>query len=233
MASVHATHISIEGSIRRARDSMFWPRMATELREYIAKCDICLSHHASLGKEPLIQHEITDRPWAKIGADLCELRGRTLLVVCDYYSNYVEVENLHKTNTVAVTRALKVLFARYGILDTLVMDNGPQFASQEFALFANTWGFEHTTSSPYYPQSNGKAENAVKRLFTKCHKSGQSEFHALLDWQNTPSEGVGTSPAQRFLGRRCKTLLPTTSSKLHPEFPTHKDAKAQRRQRNR
>ena len=35
IASVHATDIGIEGSIRRARDSMFWPRMAMELREYI------------------------------------------------------------------------------------------------------------------------------------------------------------------------------------------------------
>jgi len=44
MSSVHSSHIEIEGYIRRARDSMFWPRMATELREYISKCDICLAH---------------------------------------------------------------------------------------------------------------------------------------------------------------------------------------------
>ena len=31
IASVHTTHIGIEGSIRKARDSMFWPRIATEL----------------------------------------------------------------------------------------------------------------------------------------------------------------------------------------------------------
>ena len=132
MTSVHATHIGIEGSIRRARDSMFWPRMATELQEYILKCDICLSHCVSQGKEPLIQHDITDRPWVKIGANICELRGRALLVVCDYYSNYIEVENLHKTTTSSVTKALKILFARYGIPDTLATENGPQFASQEF-----------------------------------------------------------------------------------------------------
>jgi len=79
MASVHAAHIGIEGTIRKARDGMFWTRMATELREYVSKCDICLSHRASQGREPLLQHEIIDRPWAKVGADLCELRGCTLL----------------------------------------------------------------------------------------------------------------------------------------------------------
>ena len=128
------------------------------------------------------------------------------------------------------------MYARYGVPDTLVTDNGPQFASAEFARFARTWGFEHITSSPRYPQSNGKAENAVKtlkRLFLKCKEAGQSEFLALLDWRNTPSEGVGTSPAQRFLGRRCKTLLPVTGSLLEPRFPTREDARAINHQKQR
>ena len=98
------------------------------------------------------------------------------------------------------------------------------------------WSFVHTTSSPYYPQSNGKAENAVKtakRLFSKCQESGQSEFQALLDWRNTPSERIGTSPAQRFLGRWCKTLLPIATSRLKPAYSTDKDAEARERQRKR
>lgn len=234
IATVHATHIGVDGCIRRARDTMFWPRMTTELREYISKCDICLSHRALQRKEPLLQHDITDRPWAKIGADLCEFNGCTLLVVGDYYSNYIEVENLHKPTSSGVIKVVKTLFARYGVPDTVISDNGPQFASKEFSSFASTWGFVHTTSSPCYPQANGKAENAVKtvkRLFKKCRQSGQSEFLALLDWRNTPSEGLGSSPAQRFLGRRCKALLPMTVSKLQPAFPT--DTEAQTRQRGR
>ena len=215
MASVHTTHIGTEGCIRRARDSMFWPCMTTELKEYISKCDVCLTYRASPGKEPLLQHDVTERPWSKVGADLCELHGCTLLVVCDYYSNLVEVESLTKTTTMRVTKALKIMFSQYGVLDVVVSDNGPQFSLKEFATFSKTWGFDHTTSSPHYLQSNGKAENAVKtvkRLFTKCHESGQSEYLALLDWRNTPTERMGTSPAQRFLGRRCKTLIPMSQS---------------------
>ena len=57
-AVAHATHIGTEGCIRRARDSMYWPRMSTELKEYISKCDVCLAHRASPGKDPLLQHEV-------------------------------------------------------------------------------------------------------------------------------------------------------------------------------
>ena len=33
-----------------------------------------------------------DRPWAMVGVDLCESQGRTLVVLVDCYSNFVEVE---------------------------------------------------------------------------------------------------------------------------------------------
>ena len=228
MAACHITHIGIEGCIRRARESMFWPRMATELKTYISKCDICMAHRMTPQKETLCQHEFAPHPWAKVGADLCELHGCTLLLVCDYFSNYIEVESLQTTTTRAVCKAMKALFACYGVPEVLMTDNG-QFTSTEFRAFSRAWSFEHQISSPHYPQSNGKAENAVrtvKRLFTKCREAGLSEFQALLDWRNTPTEGVGTSPAQRFLGRRCRTLLPMFQSQLIPQYPTEDAARA-------
>jgi len=90
---------------------MFWPRMTTELKEYISKCDIYLTYRPSPGKEPLLQHEVTGRSWCKVGTDLCELHGCTLLVVCNYYSNFIEVENLTRTTTLGVIKALKAMFA--------------------------------------------------------------------------------------------------------------------------
>ena len=197
MAVVHSSHIGIEGCKRRARDTLYWHRMATSLRLYISKCDVCLAHRTGQAKEPLLQHEVVARPWSKVAADLCQLDNRTLLVISDYYSNYIEVSRLNAATSCSVIKEMKAVFARYGIPDVLVTDNDPQFASPEFAAFAKTWMFKHTTSSPHHPQSNGKAENAVKtvkRLFTKSKESGQSEFLALLDWRNTLHEGIDLSP---------------------------------------
>ena len=149
-------------------------------------------------------------------------------MVSDYYSYYIEVESISKPNIHDITNALMVMFVRYGVHDPLVSDNGPQFCSDGFRRFATRWGFEHVNSSPRYPQSNGKAEDTVKtikRLFTRCAEAGQSDIRALLDWHNTPTEGMDTSPAQRFLGRRCKTLLPISTSLLQPVFETKKTNK--------
>ena len=41
-------------------------------------------------------------------------------------------------------------------------ENGPTFSSHDFAEFAKQYGFNHFTSSPRYPQSNGLAERAVQ-----------------------------------------------------------------------
>jgi len=223
MNLIHSTHIGIDACLRRARECLFWPRMNSELREFIGSCDVCLSYRPDLPKEPLLSHEVPSRPWAKIAADLCEFDGRQLLVVVDYFSNFIEVERLHTTTTRAVTRVLSAMLARYGSADTLVTDNGPQFTSSEFAAFCAEWQINHVTSSPHFSQCNGKAEAAVKTvkcLFRKCKESGISEFRALLDWRNTPTEGMTSSPSHRFMGRRCKTLLPTTSRLLHPRFET-------------
>lgn len=138
MEETHATHIGIEGCIRRARETLYWPRMTTEIKEYISRCDVCLTHRNGQGKEPILPHEFTARPWAKIAADLCEFDNRILLVVSDYYSNYIEVARLSDLNTCAVVKELKEIFARFGVPDTLVTDNGPQFSSAELAVFAKT-----------------------------------------------------------------------------------------------
>ena len=224
----HASHIGMEGCLMRMRECLYWPRMTTQVKDYVSKCEVCLSHRSAPPREPLQQHDFIARPWSKIGVDLCQIDGRTLLVVCDYYSNFIEVARLNTVTTRSVLRELLPMFARFGLPDVLVSDNGPQFASAEFAVFVKQKGITHVTSSPHYAQSNGKAENAVKTLkllFAKAKQSGESEYMALLDWRNTPSEGMSTSPAQRLMGRRCKTLLPTAGTLLKPRYDTDADTR--------
>ena len=99
MAVTHASHIGIEGCLRRARECLFWPHMSQDLKKFISTCDVCQTHQHSQQKEPLQQHKEIMRPRAKLGVDLCQLHGHTRLVVCNYFSYYIEVERLTTTTS--------------------------------------------------------------------------------------------------------------------------------------
>lgn len=54
----------------------------------------------------------------------------------------------------------------------------------------------------------------------KAKAAGEDPYLSMLDHCNTPTQGLNTSPAQRLLSRRTRTLLPTRDSLLQPEV-TH------------
>ena len=186
--------------------------MNQELKDHISRCATCETYSAKQRKEPLIPHEIPTRTWAKVSCDLFELDKKTYLVTVDYYSCFFEVDHLQVSTSQAVIKKFKPHFARYGIPDTLVSDNGPQFISNEFQEFSEKFQFHHVTTSPYHHQSNGKAESAVKqakRILRTCKASGVV--------RNTPQTIHETSPAQRLLNRRTKSTL-SCIRKVAPTF---------------
>lgn len=62
--------------------------------------------------------------------------------------------------------------------------------------------------------------------------SGQDPYLAILDWRNTPSASIGTSPVQRLFGRRTKTLLPTAGKLLQPKIVEGTEEKLKERKLN-
>lgn len=217
---LHRGHTGVEGSLRRARETIYWPSMNGDVKNHSANCEVCREFDIQQAKEPLIPSNIPDRPFQKVATDLFTLDGKEYLVTVDYYSNFWEVDRLLDTHSTTVIQKLKTHFARYGIPDELVTDNGPQFTSSHFTAFTKKWEIDHITSSPHHPQGNGKAESAVKnakRLIRKTSKANEDPYLAILAVRNTPQQGVESSPAQRLLGRRTKSLIPMTETSLTPD----------------
>ena len=304
--SLPESHIGIEGTLRRARDIVYWPGITAQLKDYLSKCGICNRYRPEHCKEPLKPHDVPDLPSEKVGVDLfvmdrqsflihwtkkwiyikfaqrkydgklCLLQskpvanavnaifGTIFTMVCkydskydiyrvcyrfalskhnfasylhcanlmqihffvqciiarDYYSGYFEVQDMSSTTSIRVITVLKSWFSRHGIPSTVISDNGPPFNSEDFKAFSSEWDFHHITSSPYHPESNGRAENAVKTcksLLTKARADKRDPLLALLEWRNTSSKGMNASPVQLLYGRRARTRLPVTKSLLVPQ----------------
>lgn len=219
LEQLHSSHLGTESTLRRARDCIFWPGMNTDIKLMIATCDACRTYESNNQKETLQPHELPDRPFEKVAADLFELEGKHYLITVDYFSNFWEIDRLHDLSSRAVIKKLKAHFSRYGIPNVFISDNGPQFVSEDFVKFKKAWDFDHITISPRHSQANGKVESAVKaakRMMRKCTRSHSDQYKAMLEIRNTPTQGLNTSPAQRLHGRRTRTNLPTTKTLLEP-----------------
>ena len=96
-------------------------------------------------------------------------------------------------------------------------DNGPQFRSDIYRQFAINYQFNHVTSSPYFPQSNGKAKHTVGTI-KNLLKEGDP-YLALLAYRSTPLE-IGYSPSQLLKNRALRTTVPTTREQRKPEVPS-------------
>ena len=183
---LHSGHLGIVRCRERARQSVWWPGLARQLKECVENCSVCRLN-AKNRAEPMIPSELPELPWHKLASDLLEYRGSMYLVVTDYYSRYVELAKLNSTTSLSIINHLKSMFARHGIPVTLVTDNGPQYSSGVFEEFAREYGFTHVTSSPRFAQGNGHVERAVqtvKSLLKKCSDPHlallQPEFTARL-----------------------------------------------------
>jgi len=179
----------------------------------VKKCPICAKVRPE-PKEPLIPAAFPEKPWERIGMDLCCKDNKTFLIVIDYYSRWIECRKLNQQTSASVIKELKSLFCTHGIPEVIISDNGSQFSSENFREFGRSYGFTHITSSPRHPQGNGEAERAV-RTIKEILKKNDDQYLALLTHHTTPLAN-GLSPSELLMGRKLRTTLPILPTKLVP-----------------
>ena len=142
------------------------------------------------------------------------------MVIVDYYNDYFEIDQLYCTIT--KIKNLKNHFGRHGIPDEVMTDSGPNLVSDDFVKFAESWNFLHTTSSPYYSRSNGKAEAAVKNRKNSKSKTFKTRLlQSFTRLAKYTKRGYNASPSQRIFLPRTQTKLPTTEKLLVPNVSRH------------
>ena len=58
----------------------------------------------------------------------------------------------------------------------------------------------------------------IKTAFIALSQRKLEQIHTFLSHKNTPTQGLDSSPVQRLMSRRTKTLLPTTANLLKPKL---------------
>ena len=177
----------------------------------VEACPTCQSHHTQEQRQPLQPMSAPECPWQHLGADFFTFDGFEYLVI-NYYTKMPFIRKIppSQCNAAKTISVLKELFSEHGIPEAIRSDNGPQFASHQFAKFAKEWNFDHTTNSLRNPRSNGQAEAAVKvtKGLTCAKYSGQDPYLALLAYRSTLINAHLRSPAEMLYQRAIRTTVP-------------------------
>ena len=140
---LHQGHQGVVKCRALARSCVWWPGLLKKIEEVVGASATC-EKERTLPPKPLQPTKTPEYPWQKIAMDLFQLNGKSYLIVVDYNSRWIETVHLKQTTSVAVMEHCKSIFARSGIPEVVLSDNGPQFSSREFEDHC----FTHITSSP-------------------------------------------------------------------------------------
>jgi len=92
--------------------------LSLHINQLVESCSTCSQHRAE-HREPLLTTSVPERPWQREGTDLFFWEKKTNLLVVDYFSRYIEVAHLNVATANTVIAALKDVFSRHGIPETV------------------------------------------------------------------------------------------------------------------
>ena len=134
---IHEGHQGITKCRQRARQSVWWPKISTQLDELVKNCTKCCKEQLQRA-EPMSQSELPELPWQKVGTDLFEWDKHMFVLIVDYYSRFIEIARLSGESAQEVISKTKSIFARHGLPETVISDNGPTHQKHTRILLRST-----------------------------------------------------------------------------------------------
>jgi hypothetical protein len=145
MAHDSSGHLGVQKTKDRVLAHFYWPGVFQDIQKYCRTCDTCqrMDKGRRTRKVPLLPMPVIDVPFKRIGIDIfgpfeksCK-RNMYILTICDYTTRYPEAIPLPNVRADTVVDALITVFARVGIPQELVHDQGTNFMSKVMASLCN------------------------------------------------------------------------------------------------
>ena len=217
--------------VARARKSLWWPFMNSEIQREHRQCMKCIEKSPSNPQDVIRSHEPASYPFQKVHIDFGHYAGRVWLFGADQFSGWPISKCFGKgAPEEQLVQVLTELFQNFGYPEQIFSDGGPQFVSKAFKDFCEKHSIEYTKSSPNNPQSNRVAENAVKEMkkliqclwdASKNKVDSEEWLQAFLVYVNTPRHPLGHSPAKLMY---CRSLRDGVLQPKEAYLPQHQAA---------
>ena len=178
-------HEGVFKTYNRLKRDYFWINMILDVKYIVNTCDRCQKFKPQ-PQNAYVENIPTKpgRPFTKVGLDIIGPLPQTnkgnqyIIVLVDYLTKWVEADPLSTIESKDVISFLMKVFARHGIPEVIVTDNGPQFCSDKTKAFLGLYGVLVQFVTVYHPESNGMVENRNKQigkyLRLLCNKNTQN-----------------------------------------------------------
>ena len=94
----HQEHLGITKCRERAKQSVWWLGLSTQIQDMVQNCRTCAMHLVNK-PEPLVPTSFPERPWQTLATDFFRCENVDYLLVVDYFSRYAEVCAMEKNTT--------------------------------------------------------------------------------------------------------------------------------------
>ena len=169
-----AGHQGFERTYERIHQNYYWPRMTTNIKEYIRSCDSCQRVKASQ-KRPagLLQPmPIPEAKWESVSMDfithlLTTSNGNDAIVVfvdmLTKMAHFVAMKTTDSAPTVA-RLFFDHVFRLHGLPKRIVSDRDARFTSRFWKSLLRNLGTTLAMSTAYHPQTDGQTERTNRTL---------------------------------------------------------------------
>ena len=145
----------------------WWPGVTRDVGRYVEECDGCqrMKNRTEKLVGKLKLSEVPEKPWTHLTVDfitkLLVVAGKdAILVVCNRLSKMTHfVATTEATSAEGLARLFRDnIWKLHGLLESIVLDRGPQFVAEFMRELNKMLGIETRLSTAFHPQTDGQME---------------------------------------------------------------------------
>ena len=219
-----AGHLGINKMYWKIRQQFYWPKMKTQISQYIKTCHTCQmigKPNQKIPIAPLLPIPAFGEPFSRIIIDCVgplpksKSGNQYLLTIMCASTRFPEAIPLRNIKSPQISKALIKFFTVFGLPKSLQSDQGSNFLSKNFQQILQQLDIKHQVSSAYHPESQGALERfhqtfktMMKTYCFENQKDWDQGVHLLLfAIRESVQESLGFSPNELIFGHQVRGPL--------------------------
>ena len=223
-----AAHLGKKKTVKKLLKEFFWPGLSRDVGEHCRSCEQCQRGAKAIRQRaPLQPLPTMEEPFKRIAIDIVGPLRRTkrgnkyILTMMDFATRYPEAIPLRRTDATTVAEALCETFARLGLPEEILSDQGSNFTSGLMKRVTELLQIHQLKTSPYHPQTDGMLErfhSTLKGMMRKTCKANKdwAEYlpYVCFAFRDSVHTATGFTPFQLLFGRDVRGPLSLLKSQL-------------------